>query len=397
MVVNINASLSDNTVSLPIDLKEICWLPEELPYELVVNESSIVIGPIIAMVAFKDIKKMSYSRLDILRRHFVNYEQIKGLLFVCAANSIDPKVSTIEGYYYRPKESRFKTRWKYGRLPYPNAVYKRVPIESYRYHHLISKVGDRVINSFYFLKADIVREAEKDGKFNNYFPHTEMLKNEKQLKELIDRYKSVYIKPSNGSQGIGIYKVRLDKQARINLIDRSNKVRVINSSKVLNSLLEKWKKEEYIVQKTINQIHNNHNVDFRVYVQKNGLKKWVCQGMICRVAKKGTIVTNLKYIDKLLEGNDAIKKLFNVGFEKAKEIEEKIYDHCIGVCEEIDKKFGTYGDVAVDVIVDSNHQVWILEINKVYGYNSIRNMKNQKLLETLFSTPFDYAKALAGF
>ncbi|MGM0876156.1 MAG: YheC/YheD family protein [Bacillota bacterium] len=396
MVINIDATLSGKTVSLPTDLYEICGLPEDLPYEIVVNDHSIAIGPIIAMVAYRDKKKMSCGALEKLKLRFLHYERIKGLIFVCAANCIIPNVNTIEGYYFNPNGTTSKTRWRYGRYPYPNAVYKRVPIESTRYNHLISKVGDRVINSVFFLKADIVQEAEKDEKFNNFFPHTEILRNEKQIKALITRFQSVYIKPSNGSQGEGVYKVTVDKHNRLNLIDRENKITVINNKSVLTDYLREWRNKKYIIQKAIKPV-GNQNVDFRVYVQKNGLRNWVCQGMIGRVAKQGTIITNLKYVDKILDGHAAIKKYFHVNGQKAKELEEEIYFRCIGVCKEIDKKFGTYGDVAVDVIVDSNLCVWILEINKVYGYNSIVKMKNQKLLETLFSTPFDYAKAISGF
>ncbi|HZH60014.1 MAG TPA: YheC/YheD family protein [Metabacillus sp.] len=396
MVINIDPSLSEKTISLPADLFEICRLPEDLPYEIVVDDTSIAIGPIIAMVAYRDKKKMSCRALDKLKLRFSHYERIKGLIFVCAANCIIPNENTIEGYYFNPNGTSSKTRWKYGRYPYPNAVYKRVPIESTSYNHLISKVGNRVINSVFFLKADIVKEVEKDKKFSSFFPHTELLRNEKQIRTLITQFQSVYIKPSNGSQGEGVYKVTVDKHNRLNIIDRENKKTVISNNGILTNYLKIWTKKEYIIQKAIKPI-GNQNIDFRVYVQKNGLGNWCCQGMIGRLAKQGTIITNLKYAAEILEGRAAIKKFFPLDSPKAKSLEEEIYTRCIGVCKEIDMKFGTYGDVAVDVIVDSNLSVWILEINKVYGYNSIRKMKNQTLLETLFTTPFDYAKTLAGF
>ncbi|MCV9887820.1 YheC/YheD family endospore coat-associated protein [Metabacillus halosaccharovorans] len=396
MVINIDDSSPEKTISLPADLSEICGLPEDLPYEIIVDDTCITIGPIIAMIAYRDKKKMSCGALDKLKLRFSHYKRIKGLIFVCAANCIIPNENTIEGYYFNPNGTTSKTRWKYGMFPYPNAVYKRVPIESSSYNHLISKVGDRVINSVFFLKADIVHEAEKDELFTSYFPHTEIVKNEKQIRALITRFQSVYIKPSNGSQGEGIYKITIDKNNRIKLIDRENKTTVISNKSVLLDYLREWRKKEYIIQKAIKPI-GNQNIDFRVYVQKNGLQNWVCQGMIGRVANQGTIITNLKYVDKILDGHTTIKKFFRVDSQKAKDLEEEIYTRCIGVCKEIDKRFGTYGDVAVDVIVDSNLNVWILEINKVYGYNSIVKMKNKTLLETLFTTPFDYAKALAGF
>ena len=396
MIIKVDEALVGDIICLPTYLIGACGLPTELPCELLVCNHKIEIGPVIAMVAFRDKKEMTYKSLEKLKPRFLRYHQVNGLVFVCAANCIIPGADKIEGYCYNPNPQTARGQWIFGEFPFPNVVYKRVPIDTNRFNYLASKVGNRVINSNFFLKADLAAECEKDKEFASYFPHTEILRDEHQIRAIITKFQAAYIKPSNGSQGEGIYKVSFDQHERLKLIDRDKNIIIISNSNKLRNYLGTWRKKEYIIQEAIHPI-NNKTIDFRVYVQKNGLKKWVCQGMIGRIAKIDTIITNLKYVDRVIEGQIAIQKLLHVERQEALELEQRIYDHCIGVCMEIDKRFGTYGDVAVDVIVDSSLRVWILEINKVYGYNGVKKIKNKQLLDTLYSTPFDYAKAMAGF
>ncbi|WP_066320415.1 YheC/YheD family protein [Bacillus sp. FJAT-29814] len=397
MVVNINDELPEDTIGLPKELKEYFTVPEELSYEMVIKNRTLTIGPVIAFVAYRGKRTLSPKSLELYKHRFTNYKKVNGLVFICAASGINPSTKTIEGYYYNPNGKDANTRWMYGVFPYPNAVYKRKPIDGYRYNDLVSTIGDRIINSFFFLKADITQMTQRDKNFQKYFPYSEMLDTEEQLSRLIEQYQFVYIKPSNGRQGIGIYKVTRDLSGNYQFMDRRKKVFSLAKGGQLNHFLNKCKRKKYIIQQGIDSEVNNQQVDFRVYAQKNKMGQWVCQGMIGRLAKKGSVVTNLAFTEKLLPGLEAIKTIFQADNKNAKKIQDEIYKQCIGVCEELDKKFGKYGDVAIDVIVDASQRVWILEINKDFGYQSLVKLKNRKLLRTLRTTPFEYAKTLAGF
>lgn len=178
MEIKVTEALTGEIMSLPTDLSELCGLPSELPYELVVCDHRIEIGPVIAMVAFRDKKEITYHSLEKLKPRFLHYQRINGLVFVCAANCIIPDEDKLEGYYFIPEAKTFKDRWKIGKFPFPNAVYKRVPIDTERYNYLVSKVDNHIFNSTFFLKADVAAEGEKDKEFAKYFPHTEIIRND---------------------------------------------------------------------------------------------------------------------------------------------------------------------------------------------------------------------------
>ncbi|WP_307197098.1 YheC/YheD family protein [Neobacillus niacini] len=285
----------------------------------------------------------------------------------------------------------------YGVFPYPDVVYKRHPIDTVRYNDLISQIGDRVINSYYFCKGELPEYASRNENLKKLFPETEKLTGLEQLNQMLRKHQTVYIKPPEGEGGRGIFNVTMDVQGNYVFVNQNNIKTIMSEQTDLNLFLKKFIRRRYIIQQGVSTTIGDRNVDFRVYMQKNGLKQWECQGMIGRVARKDKIVTNLKYVEKLLMGIEAIKLLFGINHQEAIQIQSKIYDKCKKVCMELDKCVGNYGDVAIDCIVDQNYQVWFLEVNKRYGYDSLVKVKNYNLRRLLFVTPFRYAKALAGF
>jgi hypothetical protein len=396
LAVNIHEELPDDTIGIPQMSNELT-LPADIPYELAINGRVLSLGPVIAFVAYLKPSELTPKRLDRLKSRFSEYQSIKGLIYVCAARGINVEKKQIEGYYYNPQGENSTTRWIYGVFPYPDVVYKRHPIDTVRYNDLISQIGDRVINSYYFCKGELPEYASRNENLKELFPETEKLTGFEQLNQMLRKHQTVYIKPPKGEGGRGIYNVTMDVQGNYVFVNHKDIKTIIREQADLNLFLEKFILRKYIIQQGVSTTIGDRNVDFRVYMQKNGLKQWECQGMIGRVAKKDKIITNLKYVEKLLMGIEAIMLLFGINHQEAIQIQAKINDKCNKVCMELDKCVGNYGDVAIDCIVDPNYQVWILEVNKRYGYDSLAKVKNYNLMRLLFVTPFRYAKALAGF
>ncbi|MFP7299293.1 YheC/YheD family protein [Neobacillus niacini] len=396
LAVKVHDELPDNTIGVPQMSNELT-IPEDIPYELVMNGRVLSLGPVIALVAYLNPSELTPKRLESLKGRFSEYLSIKGIIYVCASRGINIEKKHIEGYYYHPQGDTAATRWIYGAFPYPDVVYKRHPIDTVRYNDLISQIGDRVINSYYFCKGELPEYASRNEVIKELFPETEKLTGLEQLSQMLRKHPTVYLKPPKGEGGRGIFNVTMDAEGNYVFVNHNNLKTMMSEPADLNQFLEKFIHRQYIIQQGVSTTIGDKNVDFRVYMQKNGLKQWECQGMIGRVAKKDKIVTNLKYTDKLLMGIEAIKLLFGVGHYEAMQIQSKVYDNCMKVGMELDKCVGNYGDVAIDCIVDRNYHVWILEINKRYGYDSLAKVKNYHLRKRLFVTPFRYAKALAGF
>ena len=69
---------------------------------------------------------------------------------------------------------------------------------------------------------------------------------------------------------------------------------------------------------------------------------------------------------------------------------------CVSLAEAIEEKGIHLGDVAFDIIIDSNLKLWILEIQIRYGVFRKKQIEYE-LFYKLMVNPLYYAKALAGF
>ncbi|WP_226665453.1 YheC/YheD family protein [Metabacillus litoralis] len=396
-LVKMDDELAENKIGIPVDITKTFTIPNEVPFELVLTGRTLRIGPVIGFVAYSNKKHLSPKRLERMKGRFSTYSEIGGLIFIFAAKEIDTEKKIIHGYYYNSKGEDANTRWLAGTFPYPDVVYKRHPIDTEKYNDLLSQIGDKVINSYYFCKGEINEYSLVDNELAKYFPYTETLSDGEQVIRFLDKYRSIYLKPRDGAGGKGIFHVSKDEQELLIITNRNREKTIINNEDDLQLFLKNLINKKYIIQQSVSISRNDQNVDFRIYAQKNHLKEWVCQGMIGRVSIKNTIITNLKYVEKLLSGEDAIKFLFEGTADEVNGMKQKIYITCINLCKTLDKTIGNYGDVAIDCIIDDQDNIWVLEVNKLYGYDSLIKMKNRQLVKILRTTPFHYAKSLAEF
>ncbi|WP_212773352.1 YheC/YheD family protein [Polycladomyces abyssicola] len=195
------------------------------------------------------------------------------------------------------------------------------------------------------------------------------------------------------------YRTRQKKRDRYRVSFREGKTASILTKRQVVDLLNQLKdRKTYLIQQAVQMKYGKSPVDFRVYMQKDSRQQWTCKGMVARIAKAGSIVTNLGYLDRLMYPDEAIQKVYQLNHDEAKSLERQIREVCCNVCNTLDRlSVGLYGDVAIDPTVDRNRKVWILEINKKYGCKFLELLGDTHLLREILTGPLKYAKALAGF
>lgn len=370
-------------------------IPDHLSYDIIIEKRVIKIGPVIGFLISK--KNLTPKRLNKYLSRFRDYHKINGLLFLCDQDSINVQERTIEGFYFNPDMNRKENRWVYGKFPYPGAFYKRKSMKKSIYNDLVSVIGDRVFNSYHFNKWELWELLPETSPSHQYLPATEKFQGIEQLERMIEQFEMIYLKPQRGSEGKGIICITKSKQGYI-VKESKQSPKVIARLSDLSSYLYEMLDRKYIIQQGIDSTFNDRRVDFRVYMQKNGEMQWKAQGMIARIAKEGSMITNLKYTDQILSGHVGIKKIFNLNDYSALKVEERIHQACYEICSEIDGVIGNYGDLALDVVVDHDYNIWILEVNnKTYGFSSLKKISEGDVFFRCKTTPFEYAKALCGF
>ncbi|MFC0215144.1 YheC/YheD family protein [Paenibacillus chartarius] len=197
-----------------------------------------------------------------------------------------------------------------------------------------------------------------------YVPETRRL-SAVSLREMLQRYGMVYVKPCFGSLGRGVMKVeRLQDAKKIRYAYQLGEKRfVFNSFRELTASLRKViRGESYLVQQGIHVLKRaGRPFDIRLMVQLNERGRWEVTGVIGRVAHPRKIVTNgsqggtIYTVDQLLKGSapswkqsKAVTKMNRVGMVASKVLKRSL---------------PKLWEVGLDLAVDGELKPWILEAN----------------------------------
>ncbi|WP_332697616.1 YheC/YheD family protein [Halalkalibacter lacteus] len=383
--------LPNDTIGLSRNLKDDVFIPDDISYETNITKDSVSLGPVILYL----ISKRLIKRLDKLKARIENFSPFNGLIFISTVSGINTEQQTIEGYYLQPSSDTSESNWEKGIFPYPGAIFKRVPLPNSINEHLYEMTNGCIFNSKFFSKWEMWEWLAPDKFIRNHLPYTTELTTLDEINNMLDVFQSIYLKPKNGSGGKGIIQIKRDDQSlEITAKNQVTKVDSLDQHPIFESVLKR--KNQYMIQQGVPLKHDSRNVDFRIYMQKDETTQWKCSGLIARFSKPGSITTNLRYLDYLLPGKEAFEQLFGLDQDEMELLEQKVVNICIKACQLLDQH-GCYGDVAIDFILDNDLHVWILEINKRYGYKSFSLINDSNLYGEIIRNPFLYASAIAGF
>lgn len=387
-----NEAIDENTIGLPDNLAEPYTIPGNLSYDIYLAGKDLHLGPVIAFFVREG--WLSPKRIGRWKRYCQNYSQIGGLVYFCTIEGVDLKSKTISGYYFDPDVGK-AGRLKPGVFPFPGVVYRRLRISMSILSELYKHVGNKIFNARIFNKWEMWTVLSKAGFTNT--PFTTRLNGPDSLKKMLDLYSSIYLKPEIGRFGNGILKIEKTADGYI-LKEKSGITFCLEEFiQVFNLVQENKNKGNYIIQQAVPLNFKQNPIDFRVILQKDGSQKWTCSGVIAKNGLKGQIHTNNPSYIEL--GHDALQRIFELSPEEALEKENEIIRICTQACLLIERTYGKFGDVGIDVIVDENLKIWVLEINKSHQHDMARYLQDDDpdMYNRVVTRPLEYAKSLAGF
>ncbi|MBM4762203.1 YheC/YheD family protein [Bacillus sp. B15-48] len=374
-------------------------IPEELEFKWKINNHSFIVGPIIAFLFAKYEKSLTEKRLRRLARYAAKYSEVGGLLVMCSAKSVDLRNKKITGYYYRPaNESQRRGTWHYGTFPFPEAVFQRCWGGKKEREELHRFTGGKLFNHPPLNKWKLYDLLSDSFEVFNYFPETKIFQDEKTILAMLSKHQAVYLKPIKGLSAKGIYKITMDGSQYI-VQNNFHKSRVKTSEELSKLLKIIQKKSMYIAQQPITDESNRRNIVFRVILQKNGQKKWVCNAAYVRVGVKDAIVTNRKLTDSFMTMPKALKTIYKLNKRKARKKRKEMIKVCEQVCLALEQKGIHFADVAFDVMLDTNLNIWVIELNnRLHNhFGPLKTIKSRKMYKRVVATPLAYAGALLDY
>lgn len=396
--VIIAVNFKDGTIGLPIDISNSYTIPIELPYECLLKDGHIYIGPVIAYVVKGSLEHFNDETLSIFLPRFKAYEDTKGLIFICTKESINLEESKITGYYYSPNGAKDCRQWSYGEFPLPDVIFNRSFLRKSKISMLREKLGDVIFNSSY-LNLDkwlIWKYLSKKEKLKVHLPYTEKYSGVNQLMGLLDQYSVLYIKARRNSRGRGIFHLCKTDSGFI-VQDHKQRYTLLKNKKQLKTFFEKNIVDASIVQQPVPFKHGKRVLDFRVYLQKNEKREWAFQGFTTRISKEGSVVTNTIGREGVLRGEKALATIYGLDKQTALRIQNDMVELVKSAVQVYEERGMHIADLAADIILDDKLHLWLLELQFNYASEKKAYEIPPEIFNKIMITPFKYAKAITKY
>ncbi|MWV42628.1 YheC/YheD family protein [Paenibacillus sp. HJL G12] len=230
----------------------------------------------------------------------------------------------------------------------------------------------------------------KDSYFRKYVPHT-LPFNQKNLSAMLDDYPSVFFKPTDGSGGSNIIRIRkIDRgyQSQLN----TTKTSYSSTTQLYRDLNRFAGSRSYLLQKGIRLAKSNGKpFDIRVMVQRTRKGDWITTALFTKVGNPNKIATNYNQGGSIGTFSKTMKDAdFSSTFTSQLESELKRLGVAVG--KNFDRHYKGFQELGLDVAVDSKGKTWILEVNTRPQIYPLKALKDKSLYNKILSYGKHYGR-----
>ena len=367
---------------------------------------TIVIGPLIGVMVsqiYPHIPDRPFGSITSFCKELVDACRLYGgFVYFFTAHDITQNKEQLEGWYY-------DDGWRKTTFPTPDVIYNRLttrklenkPSVQHFLKEVKSRFGTAVFNEKYLDKTDVFDALLRDPNQLRYLPESHLCNNYRIFKTMLGKYPVVFLKPVTGSLGKGIVRISRNgarsfscQLAGLNGLLHQQ----FNSLAGLFSALSgKLNKRRYQIQQGLDLIEvSGRPVDFRALVQRDGQGAWTVTSVVARIAGYNHFVSNLarggtlcRVKDALAKSNlqPALRRTVYANMRKA------ALDIANGIASQIK---GHFGELGVDLAVDTNGKVWLIEVNSKPSKHDGTPLAEGAVRPSAKLT-VQYARYLAGF
>ncbi len=372
------------------------------------KHKDLKIGPLIGILTNRSKRSRCppYTSQNKLLHNFLSYSRYaKSLAYVFSPEEVDMANQTISGYFL-DTDPGGTLIWKKHIFPLPDIVYDRIISRTFERKESTKRVisylaseNVKYFNPKFLNKWEIHTILSQHPILNQYLPETRKYNGLTNLIDFMDTYKTVYLKPGNGSLGLGIIRISRLPEGYFYQF-RKGKKNVTGFWKTvdeLNKALEtQIKNKFYIMQQGLDLIKYQGRVfDIRVLMQKTGQGQWIDSAMVARIGAAGSIFPNVaaggepKNIEAVWQELTSADWNTSPTCTVTKQIS-------LMAAEAVENTLGTFAELGLDIGTDGNGNVWIIEINSKPSRKVFP--KDQPHLKKLsIRLPIDFATYLTGF
>ncbi|MBS8262929.1 YheC/YheD family protein [Mesobacillus boroniphilus] len=388
-----------NVIVLSDDVKKELSMPElSTSLHIFIDQHTLFIGPLIGILTSGftpyPLRPIGERSMFFAKLLSVN-KSVGALPFVFGEEHIDWDQGLIQGYFF------IDGSWTKIKVPFPNVVYDRLPNRRTERKFELRSLKSRMqtdylipwYNPGFFSKLDVFERLQQDERASEYLPETHQFSSFSVIERMLSNYGNVYVKPANGSLGLGIHQILFDKHngyyyCRYRDQEGINKLtRFETLEKLMKKIFHKRNLSQMIVQQGISLLRSEKRlIDFRVHTNKDEYGQWQVAAIAAKIAGQGSVTTHVN--------NGGVVKSLDELFEDRTEqelCEKKLSEASLLLSSILEKNMeGIIGEIGFDLGIDKSGKVWLFEANSKPGRSIFKHpkLRNFDLLTRKLSLSF---------
>ncbi|QHA90471.1 YheC/YheD family protein [Bacillus sp. N1-1] len=383
------------------DLWKVLGVPSETSVHLFEKGNSLHIGPLIGIFTAgftKDSMRPIGERSMYFAKLLSATLKCGAIGFAFGAHHIDWKTGSIKGLMYN------KRGWYRVTVPIPDVVYDRLPNRSSASIEQVSTTMKKLqsqyftpwFNPGFFDKWTMFEKLRKDEAVKDYLPETVLSPKTTIIASMLKEYEQLYIKPANGSLGLGIQQILKPANEKYYYCrfrtDKENRLRRYTSLARLIKTQYPNGMDGLIAQQGID-LHRIHHrsMDYRVHTNKNKDGYWEVSAIAAKIAGAGSLTTHMA-------SNGTVKTIGELTSEYGvkKQVETDLMEASLQLSRAIDKKVsGFIGEIGFDLGITKEGEIYLFEANSKPGRGIFSHPKLKAEEARTRMLPIEYAIFLA--
>lgn len=408
--------ISVNTLVMPCESNNKCMcfssslfdkllLFEEITLNIWRKKDEIYLGPVVGIFVnpylLKTIKNGKQS--FCVQKHGEAAGAESCLSYYFTIDGIDWKERRIMGYTFIQSLNKWKQMW----FPMPDVVYdrgvafKKVQRPLVRY----MKKQFRAVHNIHFLnnigylsKLQVHKALSKYPEMRKYIPETRVYNDFEDVSSMLNEFKFIFIKASVGWCGKQVLSIeQVDNKYKLNFYDKGLKEITIEKMEGLKTFVEKFVKgRRVMIQQGIRLLkYNGRNMDMRVLMIKDEKGEWEAVRNHSRIAKENYTITNTSAGGDCINFEDIYPYLSTPFYKGNIPNEDEIANETKKILYYIEKEFGSFGEIGMDMAIDIYGYIWFIEANTRPDKLSVPGLYDLNEIPNLALNIFKYAKFLA--
>lgn len=319
--------------------------------------------------------------------------EVNTTLYFFSIKEVNLREQKISGYFWHKTDKR----WLHRDFPFPDILYIRCEI-SKRYtqtlkelSNYITKNNGKLITHYPFNKWQLYQILNQDPVMKRYLPATRTFKQPDDIKNMLQRYKVIYLKSHFGKKGENVLRVEAlpggGYQYSYYRNEQLTAMTVSDFQALLNVVKTFFQEREFLIQQGIEMMKlNDRLIDMRAELQYNGDGLLEIVGISVRQGQPGSPITTH---GDAFRFEDFFVKRMGYSNEQLETLRLAVHEFLFNVYKYLEDNYSKYPEIGIDFATDDNNNIWFIEanarstkvsLNKAYG-EAVLYRNSKKILE----------------